>query len=111
FGTVAMVLALLVNIAGIEVLGISTMWAVAVELAITLGLSALVLASGKLHPANLFQLGGAASFGDWLPGFIAGGLFVGIWVLFTFESSGTLGEETMNAKTQALKAVVGSYVA
>jgi amino acid transporter len=111
FGTVAMTLALLVNIAGIEVLGISTMWAVAVELAITLGLSALVLASGKLHPANLFQLGGAASFGDWFPGFIAGGLFVGIWVLFTFESSGTLGEETENAKAQAPRAVLGSYVA
>jgi amino acid transporter len=110
-GFVALFVALVVNVAGIEVLGQSTKWAVAVELGITLGLSVLILASGRLHPENLVQLGGAASFGDWLPGFVAGGVFVGIWVLFTFECSGTLGEETVDAKRQAPKGVLGSFAA
>ena len=53
--------------------------------------------------------GNGHSFRSWLPDFLGFGAFVSIWVLFTFECAGTLGEETIDAKRSAPRAVMGSY--
>jgi amino acid transporter len=73
-------------------------------------LSVLVYIFGPHNsPSILFHSAGTGStFGKWLPGFLAGGVFVGLWALFTFETAGTLGEETIDAKRQAPRAILGA---
>jgi amino acid transporter len=98
------------NFLGIDVLGRLTVVGVVAELLVLFVLSVLVFAFGPHHsPAILFKTGGTAStFSGWLPGFLGGGIFVGLWALFTFETAGTLGEETVDAKRQAPKAILGA---
>jgi amino acid transporter len=99
------------NLLGIELLGRLSAIGVVVELGVLVVLSLLVFILGPHHgPGELFNSGGTgATFGDWLPGFIGGGMFVGLWALFTFETAGTLGEETIDAKRQAPRAILGAW--
>jgi amino acid transporter len=104
------VLSTALNLLGIELVGRLSAIGVAVELSILVVLSLLVFILGPHHgPGFLFASGTGASFGDWLPGFIGGGMFVGLWALFTFETAGTLGEETLDAKRQAPRAILGAW--
>jgi amino acid transporter len=75
-------------------------------------LSVLVFAFGPHRsPGLLFDAGGTGgSAGTWLTGFFGGGVFVGLWALYTFETAGTLGEETIDAKRQAPRAVLGALI-
>jgi amino acid transporter len=114
--TVAIAVAVIVlstalNLMGIELVGRLSAVGVAIELSILVVLSLIVFILGPHHgPGFLFDTGGTgATFGDWLPGFIGGGMFVGLWALFTFETAGTLGEETIDAKRQAPRAILGSW--
>jgi amino acid transporter len=114
--TVAITVAVIVlstalNLMGIELVGRLSAVGVAIELSILVVLSLIVFILGPHHgPGFLFKTGGTgATFGDWLPGFIGGGMFVGLWALFTFETAGTLGEETIDAKRQAPRAILGSW--
>ncbi|HUA41081.1 MAG TPA: APC family permease [Streptosporangiaceae bacterium] len=102
--------AMLLNLLGIDVLGRLTVAGVAAELLVLFVLSVLVFAFGPHHsPAVLFSSAGTGStFTGWLPGFVGGGIFVGLWALFTFETAGTLGEETIDAKRQAPRAILGA---
>jgi amino acid transporter len=102
--------AMLINLVGISTLGRFTVAGVVAELAILLVLSVLVYAFGPHNsPSWLFKSAGTGStFSDWLPGFVGGGMFVGLWALFTFETAGTLGEETIDAKRQAPRAILGA---
>lgn len=58
----------------------------------------------------LFNLGPATSFSDWVPLFLAGGIFLPLWVLFTFESAGAVGEEVKGAKKVAPKAIMLAFI-
>jgi amino acid transporter len=102
--------ALLLNLLGIDVLGRLTVVGVAAELLVLFVLSVLVFAFGPHDsPAVLFSSAGTGStFSAWLPGFLGGGIFVGLWALFTFETAGTLGEETIDAQRQAPRAILGA---
>ncbi len=61
------------------------------------------------RPDGAVQLAGTGStFTSWLPGFVGGGIFVGLWALFTFETACTLGEETIHAQRQAPRAILGA---
>jgi amino acid transporter len=104
------VIAMLLNLLGIDALGRLTVVGVVAELLVLFLLSVLVFAFGPHDsPSILFKSGGTGStFGSWLPGFLGGGVFVGLWALFTFETAGTLGEETIDAKRQAPKAILGA---
>jgi amino acid transporter len=106
------VLSTALNLMGIELLGRLSAIGVAIELGILVVLSVLVFILGPHHgPGFLFETGGTGdTFGDWVPGFIGGGMFVGLWALFTFETAGTLGEETLDAKRQAPRAILGSWL-
>src|SRR4051812_5556795 len=106
------VLSTALNLMGIELLGRLSAIGVAIELGILVVLSVLVYILGPHHgPGFLFETGGTgATFGDWLPGFIGGGMFVGLWALFTFETAGTLGEETVDAQREAPRAILGSWL-
>lgn len=103
-------IAMLLNLLGIELLGRLTVAGVAAELLVLFLLSVLVFAFGPHNsPSILFNSGGTgATFSAWLPGFLGGGIFIGLWALFTFETAGTLGEETIDAKRQAPKAILGA---
>jgi len=104
------VVAALINMLGIEVLGRFTVVGVVAELIILFVLSVLVYAFGPHHSPTvlLHSYGTGSTLGDWLPGFLGGGIFVGMWALFTFETAGTLGEETIDAKRQAPRAILGA---
>ena len=106
------VLSTALNLMGIELLGRLSAVGVAIELGILVVLSLLVFILGPHHgPGFLFETGGTGdTFGDWLPGFIGGGMFVGLWALFTFETAGTLGEETLDARREAPRAILGSWL-
>jgi amino acid transporter len=106
------VLSTALNLMGIELLGRLSAIGVAIELGILVVLSVLVYILGPHHgPGFLFETGGTGdTFGDWVPGFIGGGMFVGLWALFTFETAGTLGEETRDAQREAPRAILGSWL-
>jgi amino acid transporter len=82
-----------------------------VEIGILVALSlAVLIAGGAQSPSILFDTNGHGhSLGQWVPHFLGFGVFVSIWVLYTFENAGTLGEETIDAKRSAPRAVLGSY--
>ena len=50
------------------------------------------------------------SLGAVFPLFIGAGVFNALWVLYTFENGGTLGEETLDAGRNAPRGVIGAYV-
>jgi amino acid transporter len=106
----ALAVAAIMNALGIKLLGRFTELGVAAELFLIFVITTLVLIFGATQsPSVLFdlQVGGAdVSFGDWLPSFLAGGLFIALWVLYTFENAGTLGEETKDAARRAPKSVL-----
>jgi amino acid transporter len=106
------VLSTALNLMGIELLGRLSAVGVAIELGILVVLSALVFILGPHHgPGFLFKTGGTGdTLGAWLPGFVGGGMFVGLWALFTFETAGTLGEETLDAQREAPRAILGSWL-
>lgn len=100
------VIGMLLNLLGIDILGRLTVWGVAAELGVLFLLSLAVFIFGPHDsPSILFKTGGIS---PWLPGFLGGGVFVGLWALFTFETAGTLGEETIDAKRQAPRAILGA---
>jgi amino acid transporter len=107
---IALAVAAIANALGIDFLGRFTVWGVAAELVVAIGISTLLLITGSHQsPSVLFHTGGQ-SFSNWVSGFITGGVFIAIWVMFGFETSGTLGEETRDAKRAAPRAILGSYV-
>ncbi len=109
---IALVVATLMNILGLDLLGRFTLWGALGEFVIMIGIVSIVLIfghGGSVH--NLVDTGGTGTtFGKWLPGFLGGGIFSAIFVMYTFENSGTLGEETVSGAKQAPRAVIGSFI-
>jgi amino acid transporter len=111
-GLALIVIALLMNLVDIHVLGRLTVVGVVAELLVLFVLSVLVFLFGPHRsPGILFDTGGTGgSAKTWLAGFFGGGVFVGLWALYTFETAGTLGEETIDAKREAPRAVLGAML-
>ena len=108
---IAAVTATVINSVNTRFLGRFTEYGIFVEIGILVLLSLAVLIFGHHNSASILvnTNGNGHSFGSWLPDFLGFGAFVSIWVLFTFECAGTLGEETIDAKRSAPRAVMGSY--
>jgi len=102
----AMLLALIINASGIELLGRVTVLGVAAELFIVFVITTLVIAFGAHQPVSIYVHGpGVHGFGNWIYSFVGAGIFVSLWVLFTFETAGLLGEETKGGPKAAPKAI------
>jgi amino acid transporter len=106
---IALLIATITNVAGIDLLGRFTGFGVLAELIIAVGVSTALLIFGHHQSPSVLMQTSGLGFGKWLPGFTTGGLFIAIWVMFGFETGGTLGEETIDAKKQAPKAILWSY--
>lgn len=120
---IAAAIAVVWNIARIGILGRITEWAMALELSVVTIVCLLTFILGAKHFGNLTQTAnvtttssGAAtvqalsSLRNVFPLFIGAGLFNALWVLYTFENGGTLGEETVNAGRNAPRGVIGAYL-
>jgi amino acid transporter len=120
---IAAVIAVVWNIARIGILGRITEWAMALELTIVTIVCLVTFILGVKHFGNLTQTAavgatssGAATvqalsgLGNVFPLFVGAGVFNALWVLYTFENGGTLGEETVDAGRNAPRAVIGAYL-
>ncbi|MEI7779833.1 MAG: APC family permease [Actinomycetes bacterium] len=120
---IAAVIAMVWNIAQIGLLGKVAQWAMVLELTVVTVVCIVTFVVGVKHFGNLnhaatvvYDSSGAASlqalhgFGNWLPLFIGAGIFNALWVQYTFENGGTLGEETLDASKNAPKAIIGAYI-
>jgi amino acid transporter len=120
---IAAVIAVLWNIARIGVLGRIAKWAMVLELSVVIVVCLLTFILGGKHFGNLTQTAtvtttssGAAtvqelnSLKEVFPLFIGAGVFNALWVLYTFENGGTLGEETLDAERNAPRGVIGAYL-
>ena len=119
----AAVIAVLWNIARIGLLGRIAKWAMVLELSVVIVVCLLTFILGGKHFGNLTQTAtvtttssGAAtvqelnSLKEVFPLFIGAGVFNALWVLYTFENGGTLGEETLDAERNAPRGVIGAYL-
>jgi amino acid transporter len=98
------------NATGIAFLGRLSKVGVISELVIMVGFVTLVLIFGHGPIVNLVNTAGTGpTFGKWLPAVIAGGAFIPLFVLYLFENSGTLGEETIDAHRNAPRAILGTF--
>ncbi|MDX6233211.1 MAG: hypothetical protein QOH68_2215, partial [Nocardioidaceae bacterium] len=119
----AAAVAVLWNIFSIGVLGRLATWAMVLELTtVTVVLLVVFVLGGKhfglLTTAATTTTGASgdavvqalSGFGDFLPLFLGAGIFNAIWVLYTFENGGTLGEETIDGSRNAPRAIIGAYL-
>jgi amino acid transporter len=120
---IAAVIAVFWNILRIGVLGRIAQWAMVLELSVVTIVCLLTFILGAKHFGNLTQTAtvtttssGAAAvqvlhgLGPVLPLFLGAGVFNALWVLYTFENGGTLGEETLDAGRNAPRGVIGAYL-
>ena len=120
---IAAVIAVGWNVVRIGLLGRIAQWAMVAELTVVTVVCLVTFILGVKHFGNLTQsatVGSAASgtavvqalhgFGNWFPLFIGAGIFNALWVLYTFENGGTLGEETVDAGRNAPRAIIGAYL-
>lgn len=120
---IAAVIAVGWNILRIGLLGRIAQWAMIMELTVVTVVCLLTFILGAKHFGNLTQTAsvtttssGAAtvhalgSLGNVLPLFLGAGVFNALWVLYTFENGGTLGEETLDAGRNAPRGVIGAYI-
>lgn len=110
------------NLGAVKFLGRLSQLSIALELGVCFVVLIIVFLIGPHHLGNLSEAStvvtngskstvqGVGSFGDWLPLFLAGGIFMAFWVQYTFENGGTLGEETIHAEKNAPKGVIGAFI-
>jgi amino acid transporter len=116
---IAAVIAVVWNIARIGLLGRIAQWAMVLELSVVTVVCLLTFILGGKHFGNLTQTATVTSattiqtlhsLGSVIPLFIGAGVFNALWVLYTFENGGTLGEETLDAGRNAPRGVIGAYI-
>jgi amino acid transporter len=116
---VAAAIAVVWNIARIGLLGRIAQWAMVLEISVVAVVCVLTFILGGKHFGNLTQTATVSSattiqtlhsLGSVLPLFIGAGVFNALWVLYTFENGGTLGEETLDAGRNAPRGVIGAYI-
>jgi amino acid transporter len=115
----AAVIAVVWNIARIGLLGRLAQWAMVLELSVVTVVCLLTFILGGKHFGNLTQTATVTSAStvqvlgslkNVIPLFIGAGVFNALWVLYTFENGGTLGEETLDAGRNAPRGVIGAYI-
>jgi amino acid transporter len=115
----AAVIAVVWNIARIGLLGRLAQWAMVLELSVVTVVCLLTFILGGKHFGNLTQTATVTSTStvqvlgslkNVIPLFIGAGVFNALWVLYTFENGGTLGEETLDAGRNAPRGVIGAYI-
>lgn len=107
-----LVLAFLANACGITVLGRLNKYGVALEMGVFFIITALVVVLAPDHqPLSILNdtLGTSSGGSAWVQNFLGGGIFISLWVIFSFENGGTLGEETVDAHRKAPRAVLGAW--
>lgn len=120
---IAATVAVLWNMVRINVLGKITEWAMLLEITVVTLICIATFVLGSKHFGNLNHAATVAtdvsgnsivepltSFSSWLPLFIAAGVFNALWVQYTFENGGTLGEETLDAHRNAPRAIIGAFI-
>lgn len=120
---IAAVVAMVWNVARIGVLGRIATWAMVLELGVVTLICLATFALGVKQFGNLTNaativtdaagnpsVAPLTSLGDWFPSFLGAGIFNALWVLYTFENGGTLGEETLDAKRNAPRGIIGAFV-
>ena len=120
---IAAAIAVVWNVARIGTLGRITEWAMGLELTVVTIVCLVTFILGAKHFGNLTQTAavtttssGAATvqvlsgLKNVFPLFVGAGVFNALWVLYTFENGGTLGEETVDAGRNAPRAVIGAYL-
>src|SRR5579859_1204282 len=116
---IAAVIAVLWNIVQIGLLGRLAQWAMILELSVVTVVCLLTFILGVKHFGNLTQtatvtstttIQALTSARAVIPLFIGVGVFNALWVLYTFENGGTLGEETLDARRNAPRGVIGAYI-
>jgi len=116
---IAAAIAVVWNIARIGLLGRLAQWAMILEISVVAVVCLLTFILGGKHFGNLTQTATVSSattiqtlhsLGSILPLFIGAGVFNALWVLYTFENGGTLGEETLDAGRNAPRGVIGAYI-
>jgi amino acid transporter len=110
---VCLVFALICNAAGISVLGRLNKYGVLLEMGVFAVVTVLVIGLAPDHQSLSIltdSLGTSHGTSGWWSNFMAGGIFVSLWVLFSFENGGTLGEETIDAHRKAPRAVLGAWL-
>ena len=89
------------------------------ELSVVTVVCLLTFILGGKHFGNLTQTATVtststvqvlSSLKNVIPLFIGAGVFNALWVLYTFENGGTLGEETLDAGRNAPRGVIGAYI-
>jgi amino acid transporter len=109
---VCLALAFFANAAGITVLGRLNKYGVALEMGVFIIVTLLVIALAPHHQTLSIvndTLGTSSGSSAWFKNFLAGGIFVSLWVIYSFENGGTLGEETIDAHRKAPRAVMGAW--
>jgi amino acid transporter len=109
---ITLIVAAAFNAAGIDFLGRLTKYGVIAELGVFVAVSILVAIRAPHHQSLSVvfdRIGTSTNFHGWLSTFFAGGIFVALWVQFSFENGGTLGEETIDAHRKAPRAVLGAW--
>lgn len=110
---VCLAFAVICNAAGIGVLGRLNKYGVLLEMGVFAVVTVLVVAFAPHHQSLSIltdNLGTSSGASGWWSNFAAGGIFVSLWVLFSFENGGTLGEETIDAHRKAPRAVLGAWL-
>jgi amino acid transporter len=119
----AAIVALIWNVFSIGILGRLAKWAMILELTVVTAVLLTVFVLGGKHFGYLtdaatvsVSASGSSSvsaltdLGAFLPLFLGAGIFNAVWVLYTFENGGTLGEETFNGERNAPRGIIGAYV-
>lgn len=107
-----LVVAFLANAAGITVLGRLNKYGVALEMGVFILVTLLVIALAPHHQSLSVvtdTFGTSSGSSGWVKNFLGGGIFVSLWVIYSFENGGTLGEETVDAHRRAPRAVMGAW--
>lgn len=101
----------LVNAIGLNLLRYLVNVGIICELTATLVIGAVLLAFFRKQPVSaLFDSGGVAHSGSYLPAFVAS-LAIAGWVILGFDACGAVAEETIDAVRRVPRAVIMSIVA
>ena len=106
-----LLIATALNASGIEFMGRLTKYGVVLELGVFTLISAIVAISAPHHQSAsiIFNRVGTTTGGHWLSSFLGAGIFVALWVQYSYENGGTLGEETIDAHRKAPRAILGAW--
>ena len=107
----ALIVATVTNGLGVKVWGRSSQLGVIAELVVLVVITSLVLVFGHSQSPTVFlsSAGTGSSLQQWLPTLFGGGIMVSLWVLYMFETGGTVAEDTEDAPRAAPKAIIGAW--